>query len=121
MLCFLMVLRCVDWWLEVLCCGSATSVLLSVCTIVHLSVASLAELGVGRAAIALRGWRHEAWGAEGARVFFLGASLFSWEGVSVLPLPFSILDLLLTSLEIGQQCHFSALRVANLCLHNLHC
>jgi hypothetical protein len=60
-------------------------------------------------------------GAEGAGVFLMGASLFSWEGALALPLPFSVPDFLLTSLEIGQQCHFLDLWVVNLHPHNLHC
>jgi hypothetical protein len=59
--------------------------------------------------MAMRGWGGGAWvGAEGAGVFLEGTGLFSQEGALALPLPFSIPDLLLASLEIGQQCHFSA-------------
>jgi hypothetical protein len=90
---------------------------------VHNATASWALVGGGHAAVAIiasvrAGVR---WGLEGAGVFLVGASLFSWEGALALLLPFSIPDCLLASLEIGQWCHFSALHVANLHLHNLHC
>jgi hypothetical protein len=58
--------------------------------------------------------------AEGAGGL-LGTSLFSWEGVLDLPLPFSSLVSLLTPLEIGHHCHFAALQDVNLHPHNLHC
>jgi hypothetical protein len=61
------------------------------------------------------------WGLEGAEHFFEGAGLFGQDKDSVLPEGLSVPDALLASLEIGQRCLFSALRVANLCPHNLHC
>jgi hypothetical protein len=51
----------------------------------------------------------------------LDAGLFSWEGVMVLPLPFSSLVVPLAPLEIGHQCLFTALQDANFHPHALHC
>jgi hypothetical protein len=78
MLCFSIVLSHVDWWLEVLLRGqSEASTPATVCVIVHHPAASLAVVGGGRSFMAMRGWGHGAWGAEGTGVFFMGASLFS--------------------------------------------
>jgi hypothetical protein len=51
----------------------------------------------------------------------MGACLFGQDRALALPLPLSVPDLLLTPLEIGQQCHFLALCVVNLHPHSLHC
>jgi hypothetical protein len=113
----------VDQWLEILSEGqSEVSTPASMCVIVCHSATSLVEPRGGRSFMAIRGWECEAWeGAEGAGVFLVGAGLFGKEEALVLPFPFSILDLLLASLGIGQWCHFSALCVVNLCPHNWHC
>jgi hypothetical protein len=90
---------------------------------VQRAAASQALVGGGCATAAMRalvgvGVR---WCLGGAECFFEGASLFSRGKGSVLPKALSVPVTLLASLEIGQRCRFSALRVANLCLHNLHC
>jgi hypothetical protein len=60
------------------------------------------------------------WGAGGV-VSLEGPSLIGLGVVLDLPLLGSGPDFLLTSLEIGHWCYFSALCDANFCLHDLHC
>jgi hypothetical protein len=57
----------------------------------------------------------------GGAVGLRGTGLFSLEGALVLTLPSSGPAFLLTSLEIGHQCHFLALQDMNLCPLSLHC